>query len=442
MATPVFKFQHPDLPSEDLYFIHNTYLELPQTIPMDLTTFIWYHFRTGRTLEGFFASWDNLNEFQASLNGASFDNHFNENQKQRLYDDALFGLSLTEAKMNIESSSRIRAFINSREYLTNPINEYAKPYIMRENIDVSYFYSHHYFIDFIWNLDDDKVDKDIYNKYSKEILLPLLPLNGLVLFYADDKSRKDKEFVLSAIRNDFRSIYFADDSLKKDKSFIIEAIKLNYKVIALISPEFQNDNDVIYESDKLECLSFFEKEIESIEATEYSYRTNSQEVHDEDCSQDTFNHYFIISNEIEETLLDLKKYAENGPFFFASQSSYSYELLKDDADYVLSIFKLWPHYLVDYNVFYYTASSRLLQSKEFIIELLKSETKGPVLWSWDKFPTSYWSDIEFVKAAIKVNGSSIQFVDESLKNDEGVLALISIKPIEIIHTEEDEDLPF
>lgn len=467
MATPVFKFQHPDLPGEDLYFIHNTYFEVPETIPMDLTTFIWYHLQIDRTLEGFFAAWDNLNQFQASLNGASFDNYFDKNQKQQLYDDALFGLSLTEAKLNLECSSKLSEFINSKKYLDNSIYEYVEPNVMHEKIDVSYFYSHHFFIDFIWDLEDDKVVKNISNKYSKEILLPLISINGLVLFYADDKSKKNKQFVLSAIKNDFRAFYYVDDSLKGDKTFVLEALKINLRVFSLLTEKFKKDDDILCETAKQECLYFFREEIENIETTEYSFRYNSQEVHDEDSSPDTIEFYNTISNEIEDSLLNLKKYAEDGPFFFAFEYSYSYELFKNDEDYILNLFKLWPHYLVDYNIFYSVASLRLLQSKEFITELLKSETKGAVLWSWNEFPTSYWSDEEFVKVAIKNNGdalqyandiykknkevviealksskSAIQFVDDSLKNDKDVIALISIKPIEIKDSEENEDLPF
>ena len=72
MATPVFKFQHPDLPGEDLYFIQNTFFELPQTVPMDLASFIWYHKEINRTLEGFIWCWKNLCEFQTTLNGFDF----------------------------------------------------------------------------------------------------------------------------------------------------------------------------------------------------------------------------------------------------------------------------------------------------------------------------------------------------------------------------------
>jgi hypothetical protein len=35
MPTPIFKFQHPNIIVEDLYFIKRTLFELPKTIPMD-----------------------------------------------------------------------------------------------------------------------------------------------------------------------------------------------------------------------------------------------------------------------------------------------------------------------------------------------------------------------------------------------------------------------
>ena len=338
---------------------------------------------------------------------------------------------------------------------------------MHEKIDVSYFYSHHFFIDFIWDLEDENVVKNSSNKFSKEILLPLISINGLVLFYADDKSKKNKQFVLSAIKNDFRAFYYVDDSLKGDKTFVLEALKINLRIFSLLTEKFKKDDDILCETAKQECLYFFREEIGNIEATEYSFRYNSQEVHDADSSPDTIEFYNAISNEIEESLLSLKKYAEDGPFFFAFEYSFSYELLKNDEDYILNLFKLWPHYLVDDNIFYHIASPRLLESKYFIIELLKSETRGIVPWNWDDFPKTYWSDVEFLESVVAIDGcqlqyadavfkkdknvvikalksskSAIQFVDESLKNDEDVLALLSIKPIEVKDPKENEDLPF
>mgnify|MGYP000453730851 CR=1 FL=1 len=56
--------------------------------------------------------------------------------------------------------------------------------------------------------------------------------------------------------------------------------------------------------------------------------------------------------------------------------------------------------------------------------------------------TIYKKNKEVVVEALKSSKSAIQFVDESLKNDKDVVALISIKPIEIKDSEENEDLPF
>ena len=44
---------------------------------------------------------------------------------------------------------------------------------------------------------------------------------------ADDLLKKDKEFVLAAVKEDGRALEYADDSLKKDKEFILAAVKQN-----------------------------------------------------------------------------------------------------------------------------------------------------------------------------------------------------------------------
>jgi hypothetical protein len=54
----------------------------------------------------------------------------------------------------------------------------------------------------------------------------------------------------------------------------------------------------------------------------------------------------------------------------------------------------------------------------------------------------YKKNKEVVIEALKSSKSAIQFVDESLKNDKDVLALLYIKPLEIKDSEENEDLPF
>jgi len=46
-----------------------------------------------------------------------------------------------------------------------------------------------------------------------------------------DKSfKKDKDFVLDAIKIDAKALLYVDDSLNHDKSFILKALKVNPKV--------------------------------------------------------------------------------------------------------------------------------------------------------------------------------------------------------------------
>jgi hypothetical protein len=89
MATPVFKFNHPDFPEEDLFFIQNTFYEQPATIPMDLSTFVYYHLQIERTFVGFFECWDDIMKTASLLTHAVFDTWFTDIEKQILYEDAV-----------------------------------------------------------------------------------------------------------------------------------------------------------------------------------------------------------------------------------------------------------------------------------------------------------------------------------------------------------------
>ena len=129
MATPVFKFNHPDY-KFDLYFIHNTYSELPETIPMDLATFVIYHIKTGRTFSGLLFCWENLKETGSSLNEMSFQEFYTDEEKLMLYDLALDSDAIRCAKENEVLSEKIKSFIDDKLYdsesLSSFIEETAK----------------------------------------------------------------------------------------------------------------------------------------------------------------------------------------------------------------------------------------------------------------------------------------------------------------------------
>ena len=114
MATVIFKFQHPDLPEEDLYFLQNTYYELPETVPMDLTTFILYHDWVHENLEGLIYHWDDIMKNGTSYEGTSFKSYHDEEEKLKLYQDAFESGALQTAMTEKTNSDKIKAFFQDK----------------------------------------------------------------------------------------------------------------------------------------------------------------------------------------------------------------------------------------------------------------------------------------------------------------------------------------
>ncbi len=112
MATPVFKFNHPKS-KEDFYFLHDTYYELPKTIPMCLATFVYYHLKINRTLSGFVMSFEDINKTGASLIDTSFDEFYNEKEIDFLYNQIEDTGALENAEILSKDSTKIRAFFTS-----------------------------------------------------------------------------------------------------------------------------------------------------------------------------------------------------------------------------------------------------------------------------------------------------------------------------------------
>jgi hypothetical protein len=142
---------------------------------------------------------------------------------------------------------------------------------------------------------------------------------------------------------------------------------------------------------------------------------------------------------LDQAIDSLLKQATHSPFFFSTEYSISYELLRDDEDYVLNLYKIWPHHIVQYNIFYYIVSARLLQSIDFIKKILNIEdTVSSYLWTWEDFPSSFWLDKEFVMLAIKKNGCALQNTSEEFKNDKAIVSLaVEQERVALLYASED-----
>ena len=89
----------------------------------------------------------------------------------------------------------------------------------------------------------------------------------LVLMYAGDKLRADKEFVFDSIgfnRGEL-NIKYMDDSLKNDKAFVLRLVQYNPMTIQYVSDELRDDDDIASAaiSKKGQCIKFFSQRIQS-----------------------------------------------------------------------------------------------------------------------------------------------------------------------------------
>jgi hypothetical protein len=291
MATPVFKFNHPDLPDEDLYFIQNTFYELPATIPMDLTTFVRYHFATDRTFEGFFYCWDNLIKSGATLEDVGFETWFNEEEKSKLYQDASASSAILNAVANKITSDKIKVFIQEKKYEQENFESFFFDLIesSKDNYRGDDFYqSRHYLFHHFQTLieenqpnyneekepdefefekksmDDYEISGDFDDLFKLQYTLDDIDIHNfdeeelLISFYENENIFIPLHLIPHKFRN---SGFFRDKCLNNrelyliplpinDREIILKAIKQNGIALKFATEELKNDREIVLEAVK------------------------------------------------------------------------------------------------------------------------------------------------------------------------------------------------
>ena len=81
-------------------------------------------------------------------------------------------------------------------------------------------------------------------KKDKEFILEAVKLNGLALEYADDNLRKDKEVVLAAVQQNGQALRFASYEKKNDTEVVLAAVRNDALAIVHASEE-QKQNPIV-----------------------------------------------------------------------------------------------------------------------------------------------------------------------------------------------------
>ena len=156
MSHPILKITNNET---DYYVVWDSYYELPETIPMDLATFIMFLYEKKWTFTGLITSWYNLQEKNISLEGFVLNEFLKQNQ---------YNFLITQAEDE---------YINSKELINREFS-----ILIKEKLDaLSLTYQHN-----ILTSSKDELDlllKEMHNifyLFTNETLIyniSLLPLH-------------------------------------------------------------------------------------------------------------------------------------------------------------------------------------------------------------------------------------------------------------------------
>ena len=104
---------------------------------------------------------------------------------------------------------------------------------------------------------DETIKKD-----REFILEAVSSSNAGVLRYADESFRKDREIVLSAVKSDGHALQYADQSFAKDREIVLSAVERNGYAIKYADVSFKKDRVIVLaavQSDALNALGYIDE---------------------------------------------------------------------------------------------------------------------------------------------------------------------------------------
>jgi hypothetical protein len=238
------------------------------------------------------------------------------------------------------------------------------------------------------------------------IIIDAIMKHGFLLEYASEKFQDNKEVVLAAVLTNGSSLQFASENLRDDLEVVLAAVKNFGPALLYASNAIQLNKDVhdIF-------IEYFELKIEIINQLENAGRIYSDDVF----WADIYQKYDVLYKEIV--------------FLFIVNPGIH---LKEDQDFIKRIFVILSKCNSDPDVIFRIAANKLLESKDFLIEILVDDRFDLFSFSfftWSKFPSSFWSDADCVLAALKhdFSADSFNYASKELKSDrEFVLKAVDI----------------
>ena len=215
-------------------------------------------------------------------------------------------------------------------------------------------------------------------KKDKEIVLAAVKQNGWALFYAHKSLKNDKEIVMEAVKQHGLALESVDESLKKDKEIVMAAVKQNGNALKYVDESLKKDKEIV--------LAAVKQDGKALYYADKSLKKNKE----------------IVMAAVKQ----------NG-----SALEYADESLKKNKEIVMAAVKQNADALLD-------ADESLKKDKEIFMIVRKSFLAGLKQDGYHlQYPPdeSLKKDKEIVMAAVKQNGSALEYADESLKKDKEIV---------------------
>jgi predicted RNA-binding protein (virulence factor B family) len=257
----------------------------------------------------------------------------------------------------------------------------------------------------------DYVDKSLFSDSS--FVREIISINGELISYFDEKLMHDRNIILDAVTSNGRALKYADDDLKKDPEIVSRAIDNCFYgdfVLQYADKRFLKDKSIVMKIiDKESAIVVYDSIDEVLK-------------NDKDILLALFKKDFLIHDIFKkinnanrkDRNLALSSLSDN---FYSFPSSYHFfdESLKHDKMFMINVLEIAPEII-------YLMNQTLLNSKEFIVELLdlckKDRNKYAVIIDFIKScDESLWEDRDLAINLVCADGICYNLLNDNLKGD-------------------------
>lgn len=243
-------------------------------------------------------------------------------------------------------------------------------------------------------------------KDVRELIGYLEEGNGLMLSFAGEKFRRDKDVVRAAVRDNGHAFEFADEALKRDVAFINELLKISGRVYYHIPRDVREADPEMFFKALEDCpyvIRLANKEqkadVRTLQILSDSSAWRMLEFVDGE---------LLDNDEIVEDILD----KEPGMFFAVS------ERLRGDRRILNKVLKRGCYFAYD------SASEEIKKDREFAKECLKLDCHV-----YQYLSEEFRNDRVLSLMAVKPCGMLLEFASDAMKDDDRVVeAALSNEP--------------